>query len=65
MRDFHGIPVVKTLPFNDRDTGLIPGQETRFPHASQSENKKENRNSIATNSIKIFKMGHIKKKKSL
>ena len=39
MRDFPGNPVVKTLPFNAGGMGLIPGQETRFPHASQSEHK--------------------------
>ena len=54
MRDFPGNPVIKTLPFNAGDTGLIPGQETRFPHASQSETKNRNGKNIATNSIKIF-----------
>ena len=54
MRDFPGNPVIKALPFNAGDTGLIPGQETRFPHVSQSETKNRNGNNIATNSIKSF-----------
>ena len=29
--DFPGSPVVKTLPSNARDTGLIPGQGARIP----------------------------------
>ena len=30
----HGGPVVKNLPSNTRDMGLIPGQGTKIPHAS-------------------------------
>ena len=26
--------MVKTLPFNARDEGSIPGQETKIPHAT-------------------------------
>ena len=33
-RDFPGGPVVKTLPFNARDEGSIPGQGTKIPHAT-------------------------------
>ena len=32
--DCPGGPVVKTLPFNARDEGLIPGQGTEIPHAT-------------------------------
>ena len=30
-RDFHGCPVVKTLPSNARGVGLIPGQGAMVP----------------------------------
>lgn len=33
-----GDPAVKTLPCNAGNTGLIPGQETIIPHASQQVN---------------------------
>ena len=32
-RDFPGGPVVKNLPSNAGDAGLIPGQGTKIPHA--------------------------------
>ena len=32
-RDFPGGPVVKKLPSSAGDTGLIPGQGTKIPHA--------------------------------
>ena len=31
--DFPGSPVVKNPPSNAEDVGLIPGQETKIPHA--------------------------------
>jgi len=31
--DFSGGPVVKNLPSDARDTGSIPGQRTKIPHA--------------------------------
>ena len=31
--DFPGGPVVKNLPYNARDSGLIPGQGTKMPNA--------------------------------
>ena len=49
----------KTLPNNAGNEGSIPGQGAKIPHASWPKN--QNRNSIATNSIKTFKM--VKKKK--
>ena len=50
----------KTLPNNAGNEGSIPGQGAKIPHASWPKN--QNRNSIATNSIKTFKM--VKKKKN-
>ena len=32
--EFLGGPVVKNLPYNAGDTGLIPGQGTKNPHAT-------------------------------
>ena len=40
-RDFPGSPVVKTLHSSARGTGLIPGQGTKIPHASQPKNIKQ------------------------
>ena len=33
VQDFLGSPVVKTLPCNAGNTGLIPGLGTKIPHA--------------------------------
>ena len=33
-QDFPGGLVVKNLPSNSRDTGSIPGQGTKIPHAA-------------------------------
>ena len=33
-RDFPGGPVVKNPPYNAGDTGSIPGQGTKIPHAA-------------------------------
>ena len=33
-KDFPGGPVIKNLPFNAGDMGLIPGQRTKIPDAS-------------------------------
>ena len=33
-RDFPGGPVVKNMPYNAGDAGLIPGQGTKIPHAA-------------------------------
>ena len=36
-RDFPGGPVVKNLPYNERDTGLIPGPGgSHMPQANQA-----------------------------
>ena len=34
IRDFPGGPVVKNPPSNAGDVGLIPGWETKIPHAA-------------------------------
>ena len=34
LRNFPGGPVVKNLPSNAEDAGLIPGQGTKIPHAT-------------------------------
>ena len=34
LRDFPGGPVVKNLPSDAGDTGLIPGRGTKIPHAT-------------------------------
>ena len=34
QRDFPGGPVVENLPSNAGDTGSIPGQGTKIPHAA-------------------------------
>ena len=41
--------------------GSIPGQGTKTPHASKSKKQNAKQKQIATNSIKSFKMVHIKK----
>ena len=38
--DFPGGPVVKTLPSNSADMGLIPGQGTKIPHATWCSQRK-------------------------
>ena len=41
-----------------------PGGGAKIPHASQPKNQKhKNRSNIVTNSMKTFKMAHVKKKK--
>ena len=36
--DFHGGPVVNSLPSNAGGTGSIPGQGAKIPRASQPKN---------------------------
>ena len=58
-RDFPGSPVAKTSLSNAEGPGLIPGGGAKILHASWPKN--QNRNNIVTNSIKTFKIVHIKK----
>ena len=36
-----GAPVVKTLPSNVRDVGLIPGKEAKISYTSKAKKKKK------------------------
>ena len=38
-REFPGGPVVRTLPFHCRGTGLIPGRGTKIPQVRKRPNK--------------------------
>ena len=62
-----GCPVVKTPPSEAGGcwfTGSIPGQGAKIPHASWPKKTKHKKiNNIVTNSIKISKIVHVKKKK--
>ena len=56
--DFPGSPVLTTSPSNAKDTGLIPGQAAKIPHAlwSKKQNIKQNaRRDTVTNSVKTWK----------
>ena len=39
MWDFPGSPMLKTLPSNAGDVGLIPGRGGKIPHASGPKNQ--------------------------
>ena len=43
MRDFPGGPMVKNLPCNAEEAGLIPGQGTRIPHATPKDPHRQQR----------------------
>ena len=56
--------VIKTSPSSAGGAGWIPGRGAKISHASWPKTPKhENKNNIATNSIKTLKMVHIKGKK--
>ena len=57
--------MVKTSPSNTGDAGLISGWGIKIPHSSWPKNQSINRSNIVSDSIKTFKMVHIKKKKLL
>ena len=56
--------MVKTLPYNAGDVGLIPGQGANIPHASGSKNQniKKKKKQYCNKFNKDFKMVRIKKK---
>ena len=56
--DFPRGPLLRTSPSNAEGTGSIFGQGAEIPHAWQPINQNEK---TETNSIKTFKMVHIKK----
>ena len=62
LEDAPGGPVVKTLPSNAGGAGSNPHQGTKIPHALWTKKQNIKRSNIVTNSIKILKMVHIKKK---
>lgn len=41
-QDFSGAPGVKSPPSNAEDSGMIPGQGTNFPHATEFKSKQHN-----------------------
>ena len=55
--------VGKTWPANAGGAGSIPGQGTKIPHALWPKDHNRKLKNIATNSIKVLKMVHQKKKK--
>ena len=57
--------MVKTSPSNTGDAGSISGWGIKIPHSSWPKNQSINRSNIVSDSIKTFKMVHIKKKKLL
>ena len=57
--------MIKTLPSNAQNAGLIPGQGAKIPHASRPTNKIQNRSNTLTNSIKTLNLVHIKKSKKI
>ena len=42
-KDFPGCPVVRTLCFQNKGVGLIPGQGTKIPHAEEHCQKIKNK----------------------
>ena len=51
-------PAVKTLPYNARGMGSIPGQEAKIPHASWPKKKQPKKNQKNTKT----KQKHVKRK---
>ena len=52
--------MVKTLPFNTGDAGLIPTRGAKIPQALWPQNE-NNRRNIVTNSTKMTKNGPLQK----
>ena len=48
-KDFPGSPVVQNLPCNAGDMGLIPGRETKMPHARKQLNLRATHESVHHN----------------
>ena len=64
-RDFPGGAVVKLLPSDAEDVGLIPGQDLRSYICHGQKTETENRDDIVTDSIKSLKNGLREKNKIL
>ena len=65
IRDFPNGTVVKTLPFNAGDMGLISGQGAKIPPALRLESQAKKTEYYCNNCTKYFKNGPHKKKKNL
>ena len=52
--------MVKTLPSSARDVGSIPVQEAKSTHAVQPKKNIKQKQYCITNSMKTFRMVHIK-----
>ena len=61
--DFPGGPVVKTSPSNAGDTGSIPGQGAKIPHASWPKNQNIKQKQYCNKFNKDFKNDPHPKKK--
>ena len=64
LRDFPGSPVVKILPSNARDVGLIPGWGDKIPHVSPPKHQKIKQKQYCGEFNKVFKNGPHQKKVS-
>ena len=63
-QDFPGSLVVKTSTFNAGAVGSTPGWGANIPHALWKKKKQKTiKQNVVTNSIKAFKMVHIKRSK--
>ena len=56
-RDFSGGPVVKTLPSNAEEAGLIPGRGAKILHASRPKQPKHKQKQHCNKFNKDFKNG--------
>ena len=52
--DFPGGPVVKTLSFQCRGIGLIPGPGTKIPHAVQDSKKKKKKKPLKNSHVETL-----------
>ena len=62
-QDFPGGPVLRIPRFHCKSAGWIPGRGAKISHGLWPKNqniKNKNRSNIVTNSVKTFKMVHIK-----
>ena len=58
IKNFPSGPVIKTLPSNPRDVGLLPGQGVKSPHVSWQKEKNKTIQKLHCNKFnKDFKNG--------
>ena len=53
-KEKQGSPVVKTLCFHCRNTGLIHGHRTKTPHASEPQKKRKGKQFLLSSSLTYF-----------